>query len=285
MYKKKEAPMYKLLNSFHSVYHTRSFTRSAEELFFSQPTLSKHIKNLEEMVGTNLFERRGANELVPTKAAHMVYNSTSRFINEWTELMDTLQNQRDDFPSYVLGISHTFASLYLADMMDYLFDLYDYKINFDIRIINSTQVRDAVEDNEVNLGFIEKPLRMDLVNYHELCQDELVLAGNLESDLWLIRENASGVRHFTEEYMQTRNIHERVMKVNNNNAITDILRKGIGKSIISRGVAGDIPYTTLSGNNTRYFYLIERESSEAGKLLVQQIVDYFNTLCKQHARD
>lgn len=39
--------MFKLIQSFIAVYETRSFSKAAEQLFISQPTVSVHIKQLE----------------------------------------------------------------------------------------------------------------------------------------------------------------------------------------------------------------------------------------------
>lgn len=61
--------MFKRIQSFIAVYETRSFSKAAEQLFISQPTVSVHIKQLELQLNTTLFERNGRTELVPTTNA------------------------------------------------------------------------------------------------------------------------------------------------------------------------------------------------------------------------
>lgn len=269
--------MFKLLRTFDSVYRTRSFTKSAEELYFSQPTISKHVKWLEEMVGDELFERKGAGELIPTYAGHRLYDLADLLMAEWSRILEDIHSQQDNQPFFTLGVSHTFAALYLPPLVKHLMELNDRQIHFDIQVLNSSKVIEAINANEIDLGFIEKPIRTDMVNYHQLLEDELVLAGNLDSTIWLIREDHSGVRHYTEEYMQSRNIHERVMKINNNNTIMRFLHQGIGKSIISKHMTDGLDWAPLTGNFTRYFYFLEKENDPMGQAVVQQILDYFQT--------
>lgn len=275
MHPRKEAPMFKLLRSFNSAYQTRSFTKSAEELYFSQPTVSKHIKGLEEMVGEPLFERRGASDLVPTRTGHMVYETTHQILSDWTSLLEAIHRQDNSIPYFSIGVSHSFACLYLPALIDHLGDLYDHEINFDIQVLSSDEIVDALAQQTLDIGFIEKSIRTDMVNYHELCRDDLILAGDLDSDLWLVREGAGGSRDFTEEYMATRHIHDRIMRINTYKTILDLLHAGIGKSIISKSMALDLDCVKLKGVGTRFFYLLEKESDTEGQAFVQAILDYF----------
>lgn len=51
--------MNKQLEYFRKVAETESFTKAAEQLFISQPALSRSIKFLENELGVPLFERKG----------------------------------------------------------------------------------------------------------------------------------------------------------------------------------------------------------------------------------
>lgn len=51
--------MFKLLETFKVVYKTSSFSKAAELLFVSQPTVSTHIRQLEQEIGCSLFTRNG----------------------------------------------------------------------------------------------------------------------------------------------------------------------------------------------------------------------------------
>lgn len=49
------------LHVFYTVSQKLSFTKAAEVLFITQPAVTKHIKELEEQLGTSLFKRNGSN--------------------------------------------------------------------------------------------------------------------------------------------------------------------------------------------------------------------------------
>ena len=75
--------MFQLLRTFISVYETHNFTRSADSLFLSQPTVSAQIKKLEEMLTVPLFIRNGKQEILPTAEADYMYPKILKILNEW----------------------------------------------------------------------------------------------------------------------------------------------------------------------------------------------------------
>ncbi len=60
------------LRIFASVYRNRSFSKASKENHISQPTISEHVKNLENDLDCKLFDRLGRS-IVPTKEAEILY--------------------------------------------------------------------------------------------------------------------------------------------------------------------------------------------------------------------
>lgn len=58
------------LRVFSSVAKNLSFTKASQELFISQPAITKHIQELETMYQTRLFERMG-NKILLTDAGRL----------------------------------------------------------------------------------------------------------------------------------------------------------------------------------------------------------------------
>ena len=75
--------MFKLLQTFIAVYETRSFSKAADQLFISQPSVSVHIKQLETELKTTLFDRNGRTELAPTTNARMLYQRALALLDDW----------------------------------------------------------------------------------------------------------------------------------------------------------------------------------------------------------
>ena len=75
--------MLKLIKTFIAVYETRSFSKAADQLFISQPTVSVHIKQLEEQLNVKLFDRNGRMFLSPTLNARRFYQHATQLLDDW----------------------------------------------------------------------------------------------------------------------------------------------------------------------------------------------------------
>lgn len=67
------------LQVFVKVYEVGSFSQAAKEVFLTQPTISGHIKALEEYLGVKLFDRSGR-KISPTRAGHLLYPYASKIL-------------------------------------------------------------------------------------------------------------------------------------------------------------------------------------------------------------
>ena len=85
------------LNVFEAVARNLSFTRAAEELHLSQPAVSMQVRQLEDSVGLELFEKFG--KKIQLSEAGRELHHYSQFIN-----------QHFDFTRWQLGILHPFRA-------------------------------------------------------------------------------------------------------------------------------------------------------------------------------
>jgi len=74
------------LKVFYTVSQKLSFTRAAEALFVSQPAVTKHIKELEEQLGTPLFKRNGSN-ISLTPAGQILLKHTQQIFKTYNILL------------------------------------------------------------------------------------------------------------------------------------------------------------------------------------------------------
>lgn len=257
--------MFKLLATFRVAYETRNFSRTAELLFLSQPAVSSQVKQLERDLGVTLFQRNGRKEMMPTKQADLLYERTLVLLEEWDETKQQLLDEQNEEEICRIVASHTFSVYLLPKVMKYLIPKFP-KVNFVIAFANSHDALNQVAKHEADFGFIEKPLETSGVQRNSLMSDELVVAGNPESDLWLVRESTSGVFHYTQRYFEEKNIHGRKMLVKSNEVIAALLKEGIGRSILSkRAVPENVP--SMSLDYQRKFYLIQRTNLVSERLL------------------
>ena len=81
------------LRAFHAVADNRGFTRAAEALNVTQPTLSGQVRGLEDTYGVRLFERRGRGvELTPI--GERLFAVTQRLMDDQAEALRLLTAAR-----------------------------------------------------------------------------------------------------------------------------------------------------------------------------------------------
>ena len=87
------------LKTFMAVVATMNFTRAADELDYSQPSVTQHIKGLERELGVRLFNRfRFAHKIVLTDAGRRVYLYATRLLALAEEAEAAVRPQRKLVP-------------------------------------------------------------------------------------------------------------------------------------------------------------------------------------------
>lgn len=101
------------LRVFSCVAKNLSFTKASQELFISQPAITKHIQELETMYQTRLFERMG-NKISLTDAGRLLLEHCEKILEEYGRLeyeMNLLRNEH--IGKLRLGASTTIAQYVL----------------------------------------------------------------------------------------------------------------------------------------------------------------------------
>lgn len=270
--------MFKLLETFITVFETRNFSKAATQLFISQPTVSVHIHQLESELGTALFTHNGRTEIIPTEQAKQFYPQALTIIDEWAAAQHAITQHNNQRVIFRIAASHTTAISFLPQVLKFLMPKID-TLDIHVEMQNSERVLEDVSQHKIDLGLIEKPITADNVMRQIAMHDQLVLAGHSDQALWLIRETGSGVYHYTQQYFKIRNIvPKHSITVASNDTIIALLQSGIGQSIISEKVLpSNIPSTPLSEEFKRDFYLISPQHTEdqTVRTVLQDIWSHF----------
>ena len=96
---------FRLLKYIAMIAETGNFTRAAEKLYISQPSLSEQIKNLEEGLGIEIFER-GRNRVEPTPAGLVLINFAKESVRARNEVVKAARAiHQGEVPPLRLGFS------------------------------------------------------------------------------------------------------------------------------------------------------------------------------------
>lgn len=270
--------MLKQLETFIVVYQTRHFTHAAQQLFISQPTVSVHISQLEAELNTQLFTRNGRQQLTPTPRADLLYAQAQRVLAEWRQTQKLFAKPHQ--LTFRIGTSHTTARTLLPALLAAHPELLSDDIQLTINMLNSEEILQQVAEHQLDFGLIAKPITNERVTRTTLYEDPIVRAGNLTSDLWLVREAGSGLRHYTDQYLKQLEHPVKTLEIGNNTLIIALLEQGIGQSFISKSLLPTgMSYEMLPVEFNRYFYALtpEHQTHELAQL-TQTLINTAKTL-------
>ncbi|MFT8858288.1 LysR family transcriptional regulator [Bifidobacterium aquikefiri] len=292
-----------VLNTLIAVFETREFTAAADELKISQSTVSKRIAGLETVFGKALFIRRTKGELQPTDAGRSLYADATQLIQMWNTTVYHMTEKNFQKTPFTLLLSHTASSTLLPQLIRGLKSQLN-TTNFSMRTMNSDHIISSMVNKSAHMGIIEKPITTDLVNLKILCEDQLVLAGDItgvtqttsedmkpnsphnsssaneksqlamdgmekrktsnpvHSGVWLVRESGSGVRYFTDLFLQSEGISpENIVELDSNEKIKAALSAGIGCTVMSQNsVPAGVTTRKLGTPFIRNFYAVTPKS-------------------------
>lgn len=105
-----------VVRAFVAVVDNRGFTRAAEELGRSQPTVSLQIKRLEELAGSSVFEN--SSRLTLTACGHTCLNYGRRLLALHDDMLEAMRRQNSSVDAVRLGMPNEFASLLVPSLAD-----------------------------------------------------------------------------------------------------------------------------------------------------------------------
>jgi DNA-binding transcriptional LysR family regulator len=293
------------LEVFCKVYEMKSFSRAGEASLLSQPTVSEHIRYLENFLDVRLFDRLGR-EVVPTRAGEILYKYARRMLNLRQEATRTLELYRGKmYGELELGGS-TIPGQYILPSL-----IGSFKENFaDIRIklviADTMKITNMVLEGALELGMVGAKIKNLKLQFDRLFDDELVLAVSpdhhwagvsaikveqLSEAPFIIREQGSGTRMMMLEILEQSGFDTQKLNVMAEMGSTDAIRQAIkakvGVSILSRrAIADDLNFQQLfevpiSGLTfSRHFFLVthkKRSRSPVGQAFVNFLIENQDT--------
>ena len=272
------------LEIFCRLVELKSFTRAAEAVYLSQPTVSEHIRSLEEMLGEKLVDRLGR-EVVATPAGQLLYKYARRLLRLQEEAVQALRQFSGRVAGTLLIGASTIPGTYVLPRLVGMFKELHPEIQMVLGIANSRQVANEVLAGEVEVGVVGASWNDPSLEWQEVFADELVLAvppghpwagraiaaSELGDAHFLMRERFSGTRKVMLDYLGEQNVTLADLKVvaelGSSEAVRQSIKARIGVGILSRqAVAEDVQHGSLAIvkikelTMRRPFYLVKRRN-------------------------
>lgn len=239
------------LRVFQSVARNLSFTKAANELYITQPAVTKHIKELESEFEVKLFDRIG-NKIQLTQAGQIFQRYADSILALHNELNFELHQLSGTYEGNLrIGASTTISQYVIPPMLAKFHERYP-EINLSLVNGNTEFIEQQLLESQIDIGIVEgKPGNPD-IRYVPFLNDELFvfvstqnrrIPESVSNEEFLklplvLRERGSGTLEIIEKNLHNEHINPKKLNIQmflgSTEAIKSFVKTGNGAGIVSR---------------------------------------------------
>lgn len=265
------------LKVFETAARHRSFTRAAEELFLTQPTVSMQIKQLTKTVGLPLFEQVGK-RLYLTDAGRELYATCREIFDQLSEFEMKVAELKGMKQGRLRLATISTTKYFVPRLLGPFCQLYP-GIDISLEVTNHERILERLsgnqddvyilsqppEDFDINCyPFVENPLVVLAPRHHPLVQEKNIPLSRLNGEPFIMREPGSGTRKAVQKLFEEHKISVKVrLDLGSNEAIKQAIVGGLGISVLSvhtlalEGTNGPLAILDVEGFPIeRYWYIV-----------------------------
>ena len=239
----------RFLNVFCKVYQNRSFSLAAEELLLTQPTVSSHIKSLEDDLQLKLFDRLGR-DVAPTKAGDILYAYAKDIEGLKRSAEQALARYSGEMRGTLDMGGSTIPGEFLLPSLIGKFKSKYPEVRANLRIGDTKVIAEMVMNGKIELGLVGANVDGDCIESRIFTTDELVLIApssyktnkisveDFKAVPLILREIGSGSRRALEEGIKKSGFTSAdlniVAEMGSTEAVKRAVKSGVGLSVVSR---------------------------------------------------
>lgn len=239
---------FRKLEIFLKVYETKSFSKASKLLYLTQPTITLHIKELEEILDVKLLHR-STRKVIPSKAGKIVYEYGKEIVKLLKEMKKELELIKDEKKGIVEIGGSTIPGQYILPKIVKSFKEKYPEISIFLKVGDSKEIVEKLIKGEFDLGMVGAIFRNKDLIFKPCYEDEIVLITPSDfpkeeidlEELYQIplikREEGSGTWKNTLETLQKRGLD--ILKLNiigemgSTEAIKEAVKSGLGCGFVS----------------------------------------------------
>ena len=264
---------------------TGSFTHAAERMALSQPTLTKHIRNLEDAGGARVVDRKSRGVSL-TPEGRILYDYARRIARLREDAQEKIANLKAYESGHIFLSASTIPATYIIPRFLGLLKKSDPEIRVHIQTGDSEETIQTILGDQAEMGIVGKRSPDRRLKVESLWQDRLVLAvpaghpwakrtsvdiEEVSAAPFVLRERGSGTRNALEECLAKRGDRPLASfnvacEMGSSEAVKEAVLAGLGVSILSihamerelaQGLLAAVPVEDCAIE--RRFYLIYRK--------------------------
>ncbi|MEK3726242.1 MULTISPECIES: LysR family transcriptional regulator [unclassified Lysinibacillus] len=285
------------LHYFMAVCEELHFTKAAEKLGISQPTLSQQIRVLEDELGMPLFDRIGK-KIVATEAGSLLFSYA-------TEMLTTLQNVKDAINDLQELQRGQISVGIMPSDLDYritqlVIDFHQKFPKVKLKILASIDIMRQVLENEVDIGIgtnvepddrlVIIPLRREeyvltVSQEHPLANQTAITIAELKGLPMVMYPEGFFGREIVEEAVKKHGFQlHSILETSSVTSIMNLVRANIGATVQPYHLIQQINDPTLCSirisdgapsRSLSIIYRVDRYVSQATTAFIKQIKEYF----------
>jgi DNA-binding transcriptional LysR family regulator len=278
------------LKSFLYASEHLSFSDAAKQLHLTQPTISHHIKVLENDLGVKLFERTGSGLLL-TEAGRSLLPWARKLIQDSIELQEMMSSLQDGVAGHLRIACSTTAGKYILPQLAARFCKKHPAIRVSILACMPGQVIPQLLEKEANLGvvssetleenlesqvFFNDLIKLIVPANHRWAFKRAIEPSDLLNENIIMREHTSGTRRVMLSELVKYDISiddlNVFLELGNAEAIVRTVAAGYGVSFVSTLASacplerGHIVDVDVSGLNLqRTIYMVRKRLEEPNR--------------------
>lgn len=246
---------FRQLKSFVTVVEYKSFSKAAEKLHIAQPTISTHVRQLEEELGSRLILRTTKSIEITTQGW-----DAYRYASKILDLRDCiLDNCTANAKSIIRIGASTIPATYILPGMLARYAEESNDTYFNVSQTNGQAVIDGVFDGQFDLGFAGIETERDGLMCKPFCRNRMIiitpvteryldLQNNISPRQLLLHEpvvlREKGSQKSANRYLLSLGLNEEEMnvvaRVNDQETVKNMVATGMGISLISELAARDM---------------------------------------------
>jgi DNA-binding transcriptional LysR family regulator len=280
------------LKVFEATARHGSFTRAAEELFLTQPTVSMQVKQLTKAIGLPLFEQVGK-RLYLTDAGKELFSTCQDIFQKLEQLEMTVADLKGMKQGKLRLAVITTTKYFMPRLLGPFCQRFP-GVDVSLIVTNHERVIERLADNQDDLyvmsqipenldvkshAFLENPLVVVAPRNHPLAKEKNISLKRLVEEPFIMREPGSGTRRAFQKLLDTQKLSVKVrLELGSNEAIKQAIAGGLGLSVLSR-------HTLLTDNSEvtvldvegfpieRYWYIVYLSGKQLS-VIASTFLDY-----------
>jgi len=249
---------FRQIEAYVKIIELASFSKAAEAIYLSQPSVSAYIHALEKELGTTLINR-STKEVTPTLAGKLFYENARELLLLKSTTVEQVKHLLGNYNGEINILTSSVPAQYILPEVLARFNCTYPDVKFNVKSADTLVASRGVANGQAEIGFTGGRLEDDKCEYHEFMTEEMIFIapcdkGFIESTeyslkellyehRYIAREQGSGTRLWYESFFAKQNVElERVKTTasfDNTQSIINAVIHELGIAVVSAVAAKD----------------------------------------------